>query len=80
MNELMENIQKMMDENVLRFFSTQYFSFSQYHLGKILILIGSHGSEDGISGLTDKDPRNVDEGYGFYREDCDLLGIEPGPH
>ena len=24
MNELMENIQKMMDENVLRFFSTQY--------------------------------------------------------
>ena len=26
------------------------------------------------------DPRIVDEGYGFYREDCDLLGIEPGPH
>ena len=47
---------------------------------KILILSGSHGSEDGISGLTDKDERNVDQGYGFYREDCELLGIKPGPH
>ena len=47
---------------------------------KILIISGSHGSEDGKSGLTDKDPRNVDEGYGFYREDCELLGIKPGPH
>ena len=47
---------------------------------KILILSGSHGSEDGISGLTDKSIENVDEGYGFYREDCELLGIKPGPH
>merc|ERR1719270_378956 len=47
---------------------------------KILILSGSHGSEDGVSGLTDKDQRNVDEGYGFYKEDCQLLGIKPGPH
>ena len=47
---------------------------------KILILSGSHGSEDGISGLTDKDERNVDQGYLFYKQDCQLLGIKPGPH
>ena len=47
---------------------------------KILIISGSHGSEDGISGLTEKSQKNVDEGYGFYREDCGLLGIKPGPH
>ena len=41
---------------------------------------GSHGSEKGISGLTNKDSRNVDEGYGFYREDCEKFGIIPGPH
>ena len=46
---------------------------------KILILSGSHGSKDGISGLTDKDSKNVDEGYGFYLEDCQYLGIAPGP-
>ena len=36
---------------------------------------GSHGTKDGRSGLTDKD--QID--YGFYREDCKLLGIKPGP-
>ena len=44
-----------------------------------MIISGSHGSEDGISGLTDKSQLNVDEGYGFYSEDCALLGIKPGP-
>ena len=54
-----------------------------YHFrydSKILIISGSHGSEDGKLRLTVIDPWNVDEGYGFYREDCELLGIEPGPH
>ena len=46
---------------------------------KILILSGSHGSQDGSSGLTDKGSKNVDEGYGFYLEDCNRLGIKPGP-
>ena len=36
---------------------------------------GSHGTEDGSSGLTDKD--QID--YEFYRQDCKLLGIKPGP-
>ena len=49
------------------------------HDCKILILSGSHGTKEGVSGLTDNDPRNVDEGYGFYKEDCELLGIKPGP-
>jgi len=68
MRELKENLQKMRDKNVIR------------HDAKILILSGSHGSEDGISGLTDKSPKNVDEGYAFYLEDCELLGFKPGPH
>ena len=55
----------------------KYFSRSD---AKILILSGSHGSEDGVSGLTDKDDRNVNEGYAFYKQDCELLGIIPGPH
>jgi len=38
-------------------------------------LSGSHGSKDGRSGLTDKN--QID--YGFYNEDCELLGIKPGP-
>ena len=46
---------------------------------KILILSGSHGTEDGISGLTDKSTENVDGGYAFYKEDCEILGIIPGP-
>ena len=46
---------------------------------KILILSGSHGTKEGVSGLTDKDSRNVDGGYVFYKEDCELLGIKPGP-
>jgi len=37
-------------------------------------LSGSHGTEDGRSGLTDKD--QID--YKFYTEDCNLLGIKPG--
>ena len=36
---------------------------------------GSHGTEDGRSCLTDKDQIE----YEFYREDCKLLGIKPGP-
>ena len=42
---------------------------------KVLILSGSHGTEDGISGLTDKNQLE----YEFYRKDCELLGIKPGP-
>ena len=33
---------------------------------KILTLSGSHGTEDGISGLTEKSTENVDGGYAFY--------------
>ena len=36
---------------------------------------GSHGTEDGSSGLTDINLIH----YVFYKEDCELLGIKPGP-
>ena len=49
------------------------------HEGKILILSGSHGTEEGKSGLTDKSSEFVDEGFSFYREDCEFFGIKPGP-
>ena len=42
---------------------------------KILVMSGSHGTEDGVSALTDIDLNN----YGFYEEDCSKVGIEPGP-
>ena len=45
---------------------------------KILILSGSHGTEEGGSGQTDKDTKNVDGGYGFCKQDCELLGIKYG--
>ena len=57
-----------------------FWKFSNFRPDStVLILSGSHGSEEGVSGLTDNNPRNVDDGYGFYREDCELLGIKPGP-
>ena len=56
------------------------YYFCSRHNAKILILSGSHGTEDGKSGLTDKSSDFVDEGYGFYCEDCEFLGIKPGPH
>ena len=55
----------------------QYFSEDE----KILILSGTHGdlpesvTQSGVSGLTDKN-QLVHE---FYMEDCELVGIEPGP-
>ena len=45
-----------------------------------MILSGSHGREDGVTGLTDNDSNNVQQGYCFYEQDCQLLGIKPGPH
>ena len=82
MRDLKENIQKMRKENVIRFYlkkMIQIFKICHRHDFKILILSESHGTEEGVSGLTDKDPRNVDGGYAFYKEDCKLLGIKPGP-
>ena len=45
---------------------------------KILILSGSHGTEESGSGQTDKDTKNVDGGYGFCKQDCELLEIKYG--
>ena len=41
---------------------------------------GSHGTESGVSGLTDNSTINIDEAYWFYHQDCELLGIKPGPY
>ena len=60
------------DNNVI-----QYFSEDE----KILIMSGTHGdlpqseTQSGVSGLTDKN-QLVHE---FYKEDCELVGIKPGP-
>ena len=40
---------------------------------------GTHGTEDGVSTLTDIDRNNVDDGYTFYSEDCSKVGIKAGP-
>ena len=56
----------------------QYYSEDE----KILIMSGTHGdlpkseTQSGVSGLTDKN-QLVHE---FYKEDCELVGIEPGPN
>ena len=43
------------------------------------MMSGTHGTEDGVSALTDIDRNNVDEGYEFYYEDCLKVGIKAGP-
>ena len=40
-----------------------------------MILTGTHGTEAGVSGLTDRD-RLV---HFFYVDDCKMVGVEPGP-
>ena len=40
---------------------------------------GTHGTEDGVSALTDIDRNDVTEGYVFYQEDCTKVGIKAGP-
>ena len=51
---------------------------------RVLVLSGSHGEEDGHSGLTDinrlKDPNDTDEGSvttTFYENDCQRVGLKP---
>ena len=46
---------------------------------KILVMSGTHGTEDGASALTDIDRNDVKEGYTFYFEDCSKVGIKAGP-
>ena len=43
------------------------------------MMSGTHGTEDGVSALTDIDRNNVDEGYAFYVEDCLQVGVKAGP-
>ena len=43
------------------------------------MMSGTHGTEDGVSALTDIDRNNVDDGYTFYSEDCSKVGIKAGP-
>ena len=56
----------------------QYFSEDE----KVLIMSGTHGdlpeseTQSGESGLTDKNLLI----HEFYKEDCELVGIEPGPN
>ena len=60
------------DNNVI-----QYFSEDE----KVLIMSGTHGdlpeseTEAGVTGLTDKNKLD----HHFFKEDCELVGIVPGP-
>ena len=40
-----------------------------------MILTGTHGTEAGVSGLTDRDRLD----HFFYVDDCQMVGVEPGP-
>ena len=44
-------------------------------IATILIITGTHGTEAGVSGLTDMD--RLDHFY--YVEDCQMVGVERGP-
>ena len=56
----------------------QYFSED----AKVLIISGTHGdpptatNHSGASGLTDRNSLH----HPFYKEDCKLVGVEPGPN
>ena len=61
------------DDKVIQYFSED---------AKVLIMSGTHGdppvsgSHSGVSGLTDKSLLV----HHFYKEDCELVGIKPGPN
>ena len=37
-----------------------------------MVISGTHGTEDGVSGLTDIDRTDLKEGYGFYFGGCKI--------
>ena len=43
------------------------------------MISGTHGTEDGVSALTDIERNDVNDGYTFYFEDCLKVGIKAGP-
>ena len=43
------------------------------------MISGSHGTEDGASALTDIERNDISEGWGFYVEDCRMVGVKSGP-
>ena len=49
------------------------FNFST--IATILIITGTHGTEAGVSGLTDMDRLD----HFFYVEDCQMVGVKNGP-
>ena len=56
---------------------------------KILVMSGTHGTEDGVSALTEIETKVTDNAgrtinidlidHGFYQEDCRKVGIVAGP-
>ena len=56
---------------------------------KILVMSGTHGTEDGVSALTELETKMTDKAgrtikvdlihHGFYKEDCRMVGIKAGP-
>ena len=51
------------------------FIFHFRTIATILIITGTHGTETGVSGLTDKDRLY----HFYYVEDCEIVGVKNGP-
>ena len=79
--EFREMVKQLRSENLIRFQCLNgavkryllYYNFRT--VATILIISGTHGTEDGVSGLTNEEPLD----HFFYVSDCEMVGVKKGP-